>query len=71
MAIYGSMDDLFFILLILGFGALGIWVISSLIGCATNSPTWEGIILSAIMGMLPLYLVLCFFGVMGEPRDEE
>lgn len=41
-----------------------------------NSPTWKGIIISALLGMLPLYLVLCFFGVMGEDRatldrDEE
>ena len=41
-----------------------------------NTPTWKGIIISALLGMLPLYLVLCFFGVMGEDRttsdrDEE
>jgi len=41
-----------------------------------NSPTWKGIIISALIGMLPIYLVLCFFGVMGEDRatldrDEE
>lgn len=41
-----------------------------------NTPTWKGIIISALLGVLPLYLVLCFFGVMGEDRatldrDEE
>ncbi len=34
-----------------------------------NSPTWKGIIISALLGMLPLYLVLCFFGVMGEDKS--
>ena len=33
-----------------------------------NTPTWSGIIISAIFGMLPLYLILCFFGVLGEER---
>lgn len=37
----------------------------------TNNPTWRGIIISALLGMLPLYLILCFFGVMGEERDYE
>ena len=34
-----------------------------------NTPTWKGIIISALLGMLPLYLVLCFFGVMGEDKS--
>ena len=34
-----------------------------------NTPTWNGIIISALLGCLPLYLVLCFFGVMGERKD--
>lgn len=34
-----------------------------------NNPTWEGIIISALIGMLPLYLILCFLGYMGEERD--
>ncbi len=33
-----------------------------------NTPTWNGIIISALLGCLPLYLVLCFFGVMGEEK---
>ena len=37
----------------------------------TNNPTWKGIIISAIFGLLPLYLILCFFGVMGEERYDE
>ena len=31
-------------------------------------PTWKGIILSALIGLLPLYLILCFFQVMGKER---
>lgn len=34
-----------------------------------NKPTWEGIIISAVIGLLPIYLVLCYFGYMGEKRD--
>ncbi len=34
-----------------------------------NTPTWKGIIISALLGLLPLYLVLCFFGVMGEDKS--
>lgn len=33
---------------------------------AQNTPTWEGIIISTLIGLLPLYLILCFFGYMGE-----
>lgn len=31
-----------------------------------NRPTWKGIIISAILGALPLYLFLCLIGVMGD-----
>lgn len=34
-----------------------------------NNPTWKGIIISAIFGMLPLYLICCFLGWMGEERN--
>ena len=33
-----------------------------------NNPTWPGIILSFLLNLLVLYLVLCFLGIMGEPR---
>jgi len=36
-----------------------------------NTPTWEGIIISALLGMLPLYLVLCFFGIMGKDDKDD
>ena len=45
-----------------------IGVIIILINGPKNDPTWTGIIISALIGMLPLYLVLCFLGVMGDER---
>ncbi len=32
-----------------------------------NRPSWKGIILSSLVGMLPFYLILVFFGHMGDP----
>ena len=37
---------------------------------AWNQPTMKGVIISLIIGMLPLYLILCIFGVMGDKRDK-
>ncbi len=34
-----------------------------------NTPTWKGIIISALLGCLPLYLFLCFIGWMGESKS--
>ena len=31
-----------------------------------NYPTWKGIIISALLAMLPLYLFCCMMGWMGE-----
>ncbi len=36
-----------------------------------NTPTWKGIIISALIGLLPFYLVCCFFGWMGEDRTRQ
>lgn len=63
------MDSVFSLIFIIGILALTVWIIKTLIRCATNTPTWEGIIISAILGMLPFYLILCFFGIMGEKRN--
>jgi len=60
------MQELFTIVIAIGIIALVIWVIKGLTRNTTNTPTWEGIIISAILGMLPFYLFLCFFGIMGE-----
>lgn len=55
-----------------------LWIIIVLIFCIAfikalcnsdrNRPTWTGIIISAMFGMLPLYLVLCFFNILGEKK---
>ena len=65
------MQELIYIVFLIGFIALIIWVIKSLINSSANTPTWNGIIISALVGMLPLYLFLCFFGVKGEKRDND
>ena len=35
-----------------------------------NKPSWVGGIVSALLGLLPLYLLLCLFGFMGKQREE-
>ncbi len=35
-----------------------------------KNPTWKGIIISAIFGLLPIYLIFCFLGWMGEDRQQ-
>ena len=64
------MEVLLYILYVLGILYLFIWAIKAIIRSATNLPTWSGIIISAILGMLPFYLILCYFGIMGEKRNE-
>ncbi len=64
------MEGLLYILYVLGILYLFIWAIKAIIRSATNLPTWSGIIISAILGMLPLYLILCYFGIMGEKGNE-
>lgn len=62
--------EIFLVILVLTTGiALTIGIIKFLIGCARKIPTWKGIIVSAIFGLLPLYLILCFFGLMGDERN--
>ena len=46
-------------------------IIKWLISCASNVPSWMGVIFSFGLGVLPLYLILCFFGVMGDKRDKD
>lgn len=48
-----------------------ILIIKGLINSARNTPTWKGIICSSIFGVLPFYLIMCFFGWAGEPREDE
>ena len=62
------MEELYGILLVASVLILIFWGIRTIIRSATHVPTWSGIIISALLGMLPLYLILCFFGIMGEER---
>ena len=46
-----------------------IYLLLALIGLSRSNPTLTGVVVSLVIGMLPLYLILCFFGIMGEPRN--
>jgi hypothetical protein len=59
-------QEVFVLLLLVGIILLVILAISK---GGRNYPTWTGIIVSAILGLLAIYLVLCFFGLMGEERN--
>ena len=48
----------------------GIMVLKAIGRPIMNKPTWKGGIISFFVGMLPIYLLLCFFGFMGEEREE-
>lgn len=37
----------------------------------SNTPTCGGLVISAMLGLLPLYLVLCVLGILGEPDEDE
>ncbi len=56
-----------FILLLIG---VFIIVIKMLRNAKMNRPTWMGIIISALLGILPFYLVMCFLGIWGEEEDK-
>ncbi len=43
-------------------------VIKAIIQGGNNVPTWRGIIISAMLGVPPLYLFLCWIGKMGDTR---
>lgn len=59
---------IFILLIIIVFFFIGKLIIKAINDPNRNTPTWKGIIISALLGLLPLYLVLCFFGLMGEER---
>jgi len=57
-----------FLLFLVIFAGMIYLIVKIIMAGIPNTPTWKGIIISALLGMLPLYLVLCFFGVMGEDK---
>ena len=36
-----------------------------------KNPTWTGLIISLLTGTIVLYLILCYFGILGEERTKE
>lgn len=50
---------------------VGIMVAKAMGRSVMNKPTWKGGIISALLGLLPFYLLLCLFGFMGIEREEE
>ena len=50
---------------------IGIMVVKAFGRPVMNQPTWKGGIISTLVGLLPIYLMLCLFGVMGKVREEE
>lgn len=42
-----------------------------LISKPSNNPTWTGIIISLLTGTIVLYLLLCYWGILGEERKRE
>ena len=63
------MEALLSILMFVGIIAFIIWIVKVIISSATNTPSWQGIIISALLGMLPFYLFLCWLGWMGDERN--
>ena len=49
--------------------AIPICIVKAIINSATNIPSWQGIIISALIGMLPFYLFLCWLGWMGNEKE--
>lgn len=54
------------IIIIIGILVCAICVVTTVLGWARCNPTFKGVIISLIFGVLPLYLILCFLGLMGE-----
>ena len=65
------MKSLMLIVLMVAFMAINIWIVKLIIDNATNRPTREGLVISVLLGLLGVYLILCWFGWMGEERDDD
>ena len=44
-------------------------VVKAITKSATNVPTWKGVIVSSLLGVLPFYLFMCWLGVWGEAKQ--
>jgi hypothetical protein len=65
MEAYGAAMLIMLILMIL----MIVGIVKVIFKGPAKNPTWKGIIISAWVGLLPLYLIFCFLGWMGEERD--
>ena len=36
-----------------------------------KNPTWTGLIITLLTGTVVIYLILCYFGILGEERKKE
>jgi hypothetical protein len=45
-----------------------VWVILSILGRSKNRASCLGLVLSSLLGCLGWYLLLCFFGILGDPN---
>ena len=65
------MEDIIRIIIKLGLVLLFAYIVYLLIiqFKYANIPTWKGIIISALIGCLLFYLLLCYLGYMGGKKD--
>ena len=56
------------IILLFFLSPFAVWVILSLCGTSENSPTCLGVVISLSLGCLGWYLLLCYFGILGDRR---
>ena len=59
---------IFLLLFFSGVGTFILWLILALLGLSKAYPTVLGVLVSALFGVLPIYLILCFFGIMGNKK---
>lgn len=55
--------------ILLAYGILFALVLIVMAVSDRNRPTWKGVVISFVIGALPIYLLLCLMGVMGEKRQ--
>ena len=51
--------------------AVIVFIVKLILNAPMNQPTWRGIIISALLGALVLYLILCFLGFMGKEEGDD
>lgn len=54
--------------LVFGAALFVVWLVLAILGCSRCNPTLLGVVVSLFLGVLPIYLILCFFGLMGDEK---